>query len=120
MCNQFTNVHEFIWGGSATTTGPSGRISCHCGKYEFDGTLTWVHTQNPGYCDCPQTYTVEKRWGQWVCTNCRRLLSGEVETDEIDREITAMSQDEIVKAIEDSAGVWKDRDDLDELYGKAE
>jgi hypothetical protein len=109
MCNQFTNEHTFIWASSDTTSTAPQYIACHCGKYRFDGTLTWVHTQNPGYCDCPQTYTVEKRWNQWVCTNCHRPL------DEIDKEIAAMSPEDIAKAIEESAGMWKDREDLEEL-----
>lgn len=35
--------------------------------------------------------------------------------DEMDKEIASMSKEEILKAVEEFAGMWADRDDLDEL-----
>jgi hypothetical protein len=46
----------------------------------------------------------------------RRLI--EMEMAEADKEITTMSQEEIAKAVQDSAGMWRDHTDLEGLLDR--
>ena len=40
--------------------------------------------------------------------------------DDLDREIALMSDEEILEAVMDSAGMWADRDDLEEVFDRSD
>lgn len=62
------------------------------------------------YCDAPMV-CIKQEYGTyvwWRADLCE--FSG---ADEVEKEIAGMSQEEIVQAIEESAGMWKDHEDME-------